>query len=173
MNKRGRKRLVLRVERCLGCKGCEIACAVAHSKSGKLEDIMKNGEVAFYRIHVEAAGGKAIPIHCNQCEDAACVAACPTGALHRKPGETSVFTNDDRCIGCHMCVAACPFGVITVNRQGKGVLKCDLCATRLAEGKEPACVVACATRALQFVLDEEDNKTKRRKAARKLALVMD
>jgi carbon-monoxide dehydrogenase iron sulfur subunit len=157
----------------MGCKACELACAVAHSESRDIEKIMKSGEVAFYRIHVETAGGKSIPIHCNQCEDAACVAACPTGALHRKPGQVPVFTNDERCIGCHMCVAACPFGVITVNRQGKGVLRCDLCAERLGEGKGPACAVACTTHALQFVLDEDDNRSKRRKAARKLVAVAD
>jgi carbon-monoxide dehydrogenase iron sulfur subunit len=157
----------------MGCKACELACAVAHSKSRDIEKIMKHGEAAFYRIHVEAAGGKSIPIHCNQCEDAACVAACPTGAMHREAGQAPVFANNGRCIGCHMCVAACPFGVITVNHKGRGVLKCDLCAERLAEGKEPACVAACTTRALRFILEEEDNQTKRRKAARKLTLVAD
>ena len=29
--------LVFRREHCLACRGCELACSVAHSKSGELE----------------------------------------------------------------------------------------------------------------------------------------
>jgi formate dehydrogenase iron-sulfur subunit len=64
-----------------------------------------------------------------------------------------------------MCVQACPFGVIAMNLHGKGVLKCDLCIERLAEGQEPACVASCPTKAVTFESDEDANRVKRRKSA--------
>jgi Fe-S-cluster-containing dehydrogenase component len=73
--------------------------------------------------------------------------------------------DEERCIGCKMCVQACPFGVITVSVNGTTVLKCDLCAERLAKGEQPACVYACPTKALTFDDAEESNREKRRRAA--------
>jgi formate dehydrogenase iron-sulfur subunit len=64
-----------------------------------------------------------------------------------------------------MCVQACPFGVISLRVNGKGVLKCDLCAERLAAGAEPACVVACPTRALVALEEADVNRAKRRQTA--------
>jgi Fe-S-cluster-containing dehydrogenase component len=45
------------------------------------------------------------------------------------------------------------------------VLKCDLCAERLAAGAEPACVVACPTRALVALEEADVNRAKRRQTA--------
>jgi len=95
---------------------------------------------------------------------------CPTGAIHRDEEAGPVLVDRDRCIGCKMCVQACPFGVITFS-DGKGILKCDLCVERLAEGKEPACVTACPSKALKFVDQEQANKTKRQKAVERVISV--
>jgi Fe-S-cluster-containing dehydrogenase component len=81
--------------------------------------------------------------------------------------------NREYCIGCHMCVQACPFGVIAVREDGKGVLKCDLCIERLREGQEPACVSSCPTKALLFVEETESNKTKRQRLARQLVVALE
>jgi Fe-S-cluster-containing dehydrogenase component len=67
-----------------------------------------------------------------------------------------------------MCVQACPFGVITISPDGKGVLKCDLCVTRLAEGKDPACVTACPTGALRYIDEADESKEKRQRVAQKM-----
>lgn len=159
------KMIHVNIERCMACKSCELACAVAHSAAKDLTATILSGENPGHRISVEAYGRKAVPINCNHCVEPACVIACPTGAVHRDaPGEP-VIVNQERCIGCHMCVMACPFGVITVRPDGRGVLKCDLCIERLAEGKLPACVESCPTGALEFVDEEEANRTKRQKVA--------
>src|SRR5205085_6922180 len=48
---------------------------------------------------------------CKHCRSAACLEACPTGAIVRTDFE-SVFVQSDVCNGCGYCVTACPFGVI-------------------------------------------------------------
>jgi Fe-S-cluster-containing dehydrogenase component len=52
-----------------------------------------------------------------------------------------------------------------MNSHGKGVLKCDLCIERLAEGQEPACASSCPTKAITFETEEDTNRVKRRKSA--------
>ena len=164
-----RKVIFIDIEKCMGCKSCEFACAVEHSKTKDMYAIIRAGEKPGSRITVESYGRKAIPVNCNHCEEAACLLACPTGAIYRKEEGGPVLVDHTRCIGCHMCVQACPFGVITVRADGKGVLKCDLCIERLAEGREPACIAACPTHALVFLEEEEANRKKRRKTARQMA----
>jgi Fe-S-cluster-containing dehydrogenase component len=64
----------------------------------------------------------------------------------KKNQETGIVDYDqDACIGCRMCVSACPFGNISYDRQAKAVLKCDVC-----EGA-PECALFCPTDAIQWV----------------------
>ncbi len=169
-----KKVIVAHIERCMGCHSCELACAVAHSVSRDVNTMVRVGEKPGSRIFMEAYEGKAIPVHCNHCEEAACLLACPTGAIHREGEKGPVFIDTSRCIGCMMCVQACPFGVMTVNSEGKGALKCDLCMERLAEGQEePACVMACPTKVVVFGSEESASRAKRREAAVRLALAQE
>ena len=57
-----------------------------------------------------------------------------------------------KCTGCGECMTVCPFEAIRKVPDGKGVVKCDLCAGRLNEGLVPACVEACPTRAIELIL---------------------
>ncbi len=174
------KRIVVRVDRCVGCHTCELACALAHSEPagskrikassteldwGRLHSLSRSGMRPGYRLNVEAYAKRAVPIHCLHCDDAACLAACPTGAIFRAGESGPVLYDSERCIGCRMCVQACPFGVIQVHPNAKGVLKCDLCIDRLADHREPACVESCPTKALLFVEEEQENKSKRQRTA--------
>jgi len=165
---RKRLRVICDPSLCMGCRSCEIECAIAHSQSRGLYEIIRAGERPEHRINVEAYGRKAVPVQCKHCEEPACVAVCPTGAVHKDEETGTVQFDALRCIGCMMCVQACPFGVITMSANGRSVVKCDQCIERLAEGKEPACVSACPTGALVFGDEDDVNRAKRRKTAERM-----
>ena len=141
--------LIVKADRCLGCKSCEMACAVEHSEAENLEGAIQAQVKPQSRVRVMQGEGFAIPLQCRQCEDAACIASCPTQALCREEAGP-VILDADRCIGCMWCVEACPFGVITMDNYGSGVVKCDQCYERVAQGKTPACVKACPTSAITY-----------------------
>lgn len=127
---------------CAGCDACVDACAEAHKTAGLQ---------AQARISIVRNGDAATPITCRQCNNAPCAKICPVGAL--KMGDGTVELDESKCIGCKLCAVVCPFGVISLSGSGSDAgmvaVKCDLCA--FAE-KGPACVQACATKAL-FVMD--------------------
>ncbi len=159
------KAIMVNIEKCLACKSCEIACAVAHSKSKVLEEAITERPTPQRRVAVEAAGEFAVPLQCRHCEDAPCISICPTAAIHRHEADGPVLIEQDRCIGCKFCLMVCPFGAIDVSTDGKVMLKCDLCIERTKAGLEPACVEACPTGALKLVDEKELAAHKRRLAA--------
>jgi carbon-monoxide dehydrogenase iron sulfur subunit len=167
------RKITCTISRCMGCRTCELACAVAHSASGDLEAMVAAGERPGYRIHVEHYGPWAIPLTCQHCEEAACALACPTGAVRRLAPGKPVLLDDQKCIGCSMCVQACPFGVMAMRPSGKVALKCDLCIARLAKGLEPACVGSCPTRALALEDEPASNKEKRLATVERMAAAME
>ena len=85
---------------------------------------------------------------CKHCVQAGCLEVCPTGAITRTEFDT-VYIQQDVCNGCRYCVAACPFGVISINDQGVAG-KCTFCYDRLQAGLTPACAQACPTASIQF-----------------------
>jgi len=93
-------------------------------------------------------------MRCMHCDDAPCVAVCPTGAMEKTP-EGFVVVEALRCIGCRMCMMACPFGHPIYDPLSKIVIKCDHCPDRMKEGLPPACVEACPTGALRYGKVEE------------------
>ena len=143
------------IERCVGCKSCEIACALAHSHSKVLATAREESPRPRPRVRVEPAGPYTFPSRCVHCEDAACITACPMGAMTRNSETGAVTVNPDRCVGCWMCVTVCPFGGVSADPATNKAHKCDLCPERVAQGLEPACVSACATGALVFATPEE------------------
>ncbi|MBT7260383.1 MAG: 4Fe-4S dicluster domain-containing protein [Desulfobacula sp.] len=85
-----------------------------------------------------------IPIVCNQCENAYCMNACPSKAIHRND-EGIVCVSEDKCIGCGLCVQYCPIGMAALDPDTQKAVKCELC-----QG-EPLCVEACPTGALELI----------------------
>lgn len=92
--------------------------------------------------------------HCKHCQESPCHEACPTGAIIRNEFG-GIYYQTDICMGCRMCVAACPFGVPEVNKETGHSMKCAECYDRLRDGLEPACATACTTGAIQFGPREE------------------
>jgi carbon-monoxide dehydrogenase iron sulfur subunit len=107
------------------------------------------------RLQVEMVGDQPVPLHCMHCTDAPCVQVCPTGAMARTEPGGPVVCQEAACVGCSLCVLACPYGVLRLNRAGSTVVKCDLCVDRLEQGLDPACAEACPSCAIQYLSLEE------------------
>jgi carbon-monoxide dehydrogenase iron sulfur subunit len=155
------ERLFCDPRKCVGCHACELACAIEHSHSKHLWSVILNGESVRPRraVHVVGSelfragmGGRAVSLGCHHCNPAPCVDACISGAMHKESGETICTVS--RCVGCWMCVMACPYGAITPLETA---LKCDLCPDRAdRQGRARyACVEACPTAALVVGTFEE------------------
>ncbi len=154
--------------RCLGCKTCELECALAHSESGTLAEAAVAGCRLQSRVHVEPAGQFAIPMQCRHCEDAPCIKVCPTDAICRSSQDAPVLLDQDQCIGCKLCMFACPFGAIDMSKDNKAMVKCDLCIERTEAGELPACVSGCPTKAMRLVELDDHLRQQRRQVAQKL-----
>jgi len=113
------KAIMVNIEKCLACKSCEIACAVAHSKSRILEEAIAERPTPQRRVTVEAAGELSVPLQCRHCEDAPCISVCPTAAIDRHEADGPVLIEQDRCIGCKFCLMVCPFGVMMSRPMAK------------------------------------------------------
>ena len=138
------RRILLDLDRCVGCKTCAAACYHSHHEMPIVQ-------------HARVAAG-ALPLLCRQCEVAPCVDACPSGALQREPSGV-VKRSLLLCWGCRSCILACPFGVLPSDLTRHAAAKCDLCEDRTAseDGGVPRCVAACPSGALVFA-DERDTE---------------
>jgi formate dehydrogenase iron-sulfur subunit len=158
-----RKALLISPEVCIGCRGCQTACKNwnqlpgTHTKnSGTYQNPPDIDADAYNIIRFTEVPSDANPMRwlfvsrrCMHCGDAGCMKICPApGALYRTK-EGAVAFDRDKCIGCKLCVAGCPFDVPRYDSQGK-VSKCHLCFDRIAEGMIPACAKTCPTGAIKY-----------------------
>ena len=150
-----KRQLYIFTEKCVGCKSCELACAVAHSQSKDLWLAVAERPSPEARIRIQAVRGAPAPLYCRHCKNAPCVQVCPTGAMSRPDPNGPVLCQSALCTGCGLCVPVCPFGVLRLDREGKVIVKCDLCVELQEDGREPACVTACPTLAIRSISDEE------------------
>jgi carbon-monoxide dehydrogenase iron sulfur subunit len=129
------KHLMAIPNRCTGCNRCVYACSA--TKEGMFMPSKA-------RVHVSnfAQQGYSVPNICFQCPKAACMEACPSGAIYRSDRGV-VVVDAKKCDGCGDCVMACPYGMIDQYASGRA-FKCDLC------GGAPACAAECHYGALIF-----------------------
>src|SRR5262249_28074224 len=87
---------------------------------------------------------------CMHCADPGCLNACPAPGAIVQYANGIVDVNADKCIGCQLCQAGCPFDVPSFNAKTGKMAKCTLCVDRTSVGLEPACIKACPTGCLQY-----------------------
>ena len=167
--------MVIDLRRCIGCNACTIACKQQYGNPpGIFYSHVGITEVGKY----PNARQVPLPVLCNHCDEPPCVDVCPTGAS-AKQANGMVLIDEDKCIGCRYCMVACPYNVRQfIGSTPKGyfpekggltayekvayaqhqvgtVEKCSFCATRVAVGQLPACVLTCVGQA-RFFGDLED-----------------
>jgi formate dehydrogenase iron-sulfur subunit len=150
-------------ELCIGCRGCQTACKEWNQLEGEKTENRGSTENppdlstnTFNKIrYVELPSEKNptrllfVSQRCMHCGDAGCMKICPApGALFRTE-EGAVAFDKDKCIGCRLCVTACPFDVPRYDAKNK-ISKCHLCADRISQGLVPACAKTCPTGALRY-----------------------
>jgi len=164
--------MVIDLKRCVGCYACQVACKAEHVTSPGIfwSRVVKQESGKFPNVRLIN-----LPLLCMHCENPLCVDVCPTGATSKRLEDGIVMVDPAKCMGCKACMAACPYGAryfcdepreyfpgqgfTTFEERGrekhpvKGVVqKCDFCLStgRLEEGRDPACVEVCMTKARTF-----------------------
>lgn len=176
--------IAINLRRCIGCTTCSLACKMQNNvPSGMLWNRVLTQNCERYD---DAEGTypnlsrSYLPIACQHCDNAACERACPTGATYTDD-KGRVEIDYEKCIGCRMCMAACPYNARTFNwndpvrepdfnygdarvpLRARGVMeKCTLCKERTDDGDEPMCVLCCPGDARIFGdLDDPDSEISR------------
>ena len=139
--------LVISPNKCVGCRLCELVC------SYKNFDEFNPIKSMIHVIGFEEMFS--LPITCFHCEEPYCQEICPANAITRDQKSGAVQIISTKCIGCKMCVLACPFGNIHFNSEKKIAQKCNLC-----DGN-PECVNFCPTGALQMLEDYDIGRQKK------------
>lgn len=177
--------MVIDTKRCVGCNACSVNCKITNNlpETNWWTRVLTEGgdEIDTPAGVFPDVSMRYITVGCQHCENPACTKVCPVGATYKDP-ETGVVRQDyDKCIGCRMCMAACPYNARTFNwndpvratgagygdarvpERTRGVMeKCTLCKERTDEGDEPMCVRCCPADARIFGdLDDPDSAVSR------------
>ncbi|MBF0329742.1 MAG: 4Fe-4S dicluster domain-containing protein [Nitrospirae bacterium] len=134
--------MVIRQDRCIDCERCIEACSKTNNVAeyGYRTNILE-------KVTPDAIGQKRefIAVLCNQCNNAPCVRACPTKATYKDQTNGIVMMAQEKCIGCKVCVLACPYNARYFNEEKHAIDKCNFCYdSRLSKGYErTACSEAC------------------------------
>lgn len=158
------KGVLLDLTRCIGCRGCQVACKTWNQRSVKKTALNGNftnppqlNSECFTHIRFAEQMEKPQPAwnfikdQCMHCKDPACASACPVGALQKTAAGPVVY-HFDRCIGCRYCMIACPFQIPKYEWEKTlpWVRKCTFCSERVAAGLVPACIKVCPAGVMYF-----------------------
>jgi Fe-S-cluster-containing dehydrogenase component len=146
---------VIDQDTCIGCHACTVACKAEHDVA-----------IGVNRTWVKYIETGSFPdtrrqfsvLRCNHCDDAPCVAICPTTALFTRPDGIVDFEAAN-CIGCKSCMQACPYDALYIDPASQTAAKCNYCAHKVDVGIEPACVSVCPTQSI-LAGDLDDQTTR-------------
>jgi molybdopterin-containing oxidoreductase family iron-sulfur binding subunit len=166
--------MVIDLAKCDGCGHCTLACGQMHAIPTDRQYIpvlvMRDAKLATPYF---------FPRPCYHCDIPPCTKVCPVNATY-KTQDGTVLIDNNRCIGCRFCMAACPYGARSFNwghpadvpaqnadyspewgfpRKIGTVEKCDFCPEHAAMGMLPACSANCPMGAIYFGDETEDAVT--------------
>jgi molybdopterin-containing oxidoreductase family iron-sulfur binding subunit len=172
--------MVIDLRYCDGCQStgkppqCTTACIEGHFAPKPMEWMQ------VYEAPLQGTGTQFVPTPCQQCQNPPCTNVCPVGATFATP-EGTVLIDQQRCIGCRICMEACPYDRRFFNwgeppqpvearlmaydpeHQAPAltgtVMKCDFCPDLARAGRRPYCSTACPNHAIYFGDLEEDLAT--------------
>jgi len=167
--------MVVDLARCRNARRCVAACQSAHQ--------LRPDQYHMNTLQLQDSPDTApynMPRNCQHCDNPPCVSVCPVDATYKRQ-DGIVLIDNERCIGCRFCIAACPYSARIFNwveprdadkykdqpynvelnvPQKKGtVSKCLFSADRLREEKLPYCVEACPNGVYYFGDENEDAVT--------------
>ncbi len=139
--------MVIDLRKCYGCHSCSIACKSEFNvplgvRRSQVETTDKGTYPGVKRSF--------LPRLCNNCANPSCISICPTKASYRDDEKGLVDIHEELCIGCNLCLPACPYGVRFSLPEKEIVNKCDFCIHRVEKGVVPSCVNTCPSNALIF-----------------------
>jgi len=164
--------MVVDLSLCKNARKCVTACQKHHYRPEETEwltiKLMKDSD---------KAAPYWFPKQCFHCDNPPCVKVCPVDATFKRD-DGLVLIDNDRCIGCKFCMAACPYSTRVFNWDEPDmpfdirnlqynaetgvpakigtVEKCDFCPDRSREGLLPPCVEACPNGVFYFGDENED-----------------
>jgi Fe-S-cluster-containing dehydrogenase component len=167
--------MVIDLSRCKNTKKCQASCNHMHQVHSE-QNWMKIYEMQ----DSENTAPYWQPTNCMHCDEPPCVKVCPVDATFKRE-DGIVLIDNERCVGCRFCMAACPYSARVFNweptdfkvegeqkayspensvPQKMGTVgKCDFCPDRYREGKLPYCVDACPNGVFFFGDMNEDSVT--------------
>ncbi len=149
--------MIFDANRCVGCHACETACKMENDVAPGpkwIEVVSKEVPLELDRWVV-----RYVPVNCRHCADPPCASACPEKAISRTT-QGVVLIDDEKCIGCSLCLEACPFGAPQFGVDDKAQ-KCTMCSLRVAMGLPTACEHLCPTGAIRSGTPREISRAKR------------
>jgi Fe-S-cluster-containing dehydrogenase component len=167
--------MVIDLGRCGNERKCIDGCQKMHHKLPptewiKVKEMQDGPELSPYWM----------PQPCFHCDNPPCTKVCPVDATFKRE-DGIVLIDNDRCIGCRFCMAACPYNARSFN-WGEPVVppgtepepyspetsypakmgtveKCDFCPDMARKGMLPDCVTSCPNGTIFFGDANEDTVT--------------
>jgi molybdopterin-containing oxidoreductase family iron-sulfur binding subunit len=179
--------MVVDLGKCKNAKKCIEACDKHHNLTPdrpyiKVLEMKDNEKSAPYWM----------PKKCFQCDNPPCVKVCPVGATYKRT-DGIVLIDNERCIGCRFCMAACPYSARVFNwgnppdenldvayspetslpSKVGTVGKCDFCPDMLRKNELPHCVTKCPNGVIYFGNELDDSVTNGDETVRLSTLLKD
>lgn len=134
--------IVFRQEKCTLCEACQSVCPV--NRYQNLSD-KGSGRMVLPVLFRSRDGVLDLQAVCPQCTNAPCRHFCPAKVITRDEKTGAIVIAREHCIGCGLCVTACPNDAIFLDTERGKAVKCELC------GGDPLCVKNCPTEALEMI----------------------